>query len=393
MLSSSACPGFKQPTKPRSLGILGALAFHLAGVTACFAAPANDDFAMRSILSGTSDSASLSNADATKETGEPAHAGDPGGLSLWWEWTAPSDGLLSLSTAGSLTELGSPLDTVLAVYTGSAVGSLTPVVSNDHDTTGFGTSEVLTFVSAGTSYQIAVDSSAAFVAASEGTVMLSLSFDAGGNNDNLVNRKLLTGTHGSFLWTNRNATRETGEATHGGTGGASVWWEWTSPFNGPVTFTTEASASRTPESGQLDTLMAIYEGDGSSHASLSVISNDDNTGSNLSSLIVLNAEAGKTYYIAVDGKGAAMGEFHFCFSQGLPAHIDAIERLGDGSTRLTITTAAACRLRIEANADLANHAGWARVPNGRLNGQTGTFQFTDASSTGKDAVFYRITIP
>lgn len=270
---------------------------------------------------------------------------------------------------------------------------LTEIVSNDEDTTGLGTSRILAFVTSGTTYRIAVDSSAAFVDPAVGTVSLSLSLDVDGANDNLGNRKVLGGEHGSFLWTNRDATSEAGEATHGAAGGASVWWEWTSPFDGPVTFTTETSDINLPEGGQLDTLIAVYQGDGSSHASLTLVANDDDTGSNLSSLVILTAEAGTKYFIAVDGKNGVTGEFHFCFSRGLPAQIDAIERLGDGSTRLTITTAAACRLRIEANTDLSNPAGWTRVPTGRLNDPVGTFQFTDASSIGKDLIFYRVSNP
>ena len=386
---ADCCP----PASPRRSSLAFLLALTVAGVNCLAAAPANDAFAMATVLSGTSASDSASNSGAGKETGEPDHAGDTGGLSLWWEWTAPDDGLLTLSTAGSLTGFGLPLDTVLAIYTGSAVDGLTEVGSNDEDTTGLGTSRVLAFVSSGTTYRIAVDSPAAFAEPAVGTFALSLSLDINGANDNLADRNVLSGEHGSFFWTNRDATAEAGEATHGAAGGASVWWEWTATFDGPVTFTTETSAANVPEGGQLDTLIAVYEGDGSSHASLSVIANDDDTGSNLSSLLILNAETGKKYFIAIDGKNGASGDFHFCFSRGLPARIDAIERLGDGSTRLTITTAAACRLRIEANPDLSNPAGWSRVPSGRLNDQVGTFQFTDASSIGKDALFYRVSNP
>ncbi len=220
------------------------------------------------------------------------------------------------------------------------------------------------------------------------------SLAAAPSNDAFVMATVLSGTSASDSASNSGAGKETGEPDHAGdVGGRSLWWEWTATFDGPVTFTTETSASNLPEGGQLDTLIAVYEGDGSSHASLSVIANDDDTGSNLSSLLILNAETGKKYLIAVDGKNGAAGDFHFCFFRGLPARIDDLERLGDGSTRLTITTAAACRLRIEANPDLSNPAGWTRVPSGRLNDQVGTFQFTDASSIGQDALFYRVSNP
>ncbi len=372
------------PSLPKKVA-LGILVAVCLGSVAVMAAPANDNFSSASALTGASATDTVSNVDATKESGEDNHAGDPGGLSVWWTWTAESDGLLTLSTTGSVDEFDAPLDTVLAVYTGVAVNDLSAVVSNDQDTTGTGTSFAQLLATSGVTYYIAVDSSASFGAPVGGTVRLTLAFNAAGNNDNLADRAALSGTHDALAGTNVGATRESGEATHGGTGGASVWWEWTSSFDGPVTFSTEGSS--------IDTLMAIYEGTGDSHASLSLVANDDDSGSNLTSLILLTAEAGKTYIIAIDGKNGAVGAFNLCFSQGLPAHIDAIQRLGDGSCRLTITASAACRLQIEAKADLANPSGWARVPLGRLNDVSGTIQFTDSAAIGQDSRFYRIVAP
>jgi len=363
---------------------LSALSFTLAS-TAIAAPPANDDFANGTVLNGNTASDSVSNVEATKESNESHHAGDPGGLSVWWKWTAPSDGLLSVSTATSIDEFGAPLDTVLAIYTGSTVDNLTSVASNDQDSTGSGTSFAQALVTSGVSYRIAVDSSASFGDPIGGTINLALTFDGSGNNDHLAARTVLTGTHSSVSATNLGASRESGEATHGGTGVASLWWEWTSPFDGPVTFSTEGSS--------IDTLMAIYDGSGDSHASLSLIDNDDDSGSNLASLIVLNAEEDKTYFIAVDSKPESVGPIHLCFSQGLPATITAIERMEDGSSKLSITTSATCRLQIEANSSLSNESGWARIPLGRLNDVTGSIQVTDSSSVGQDIRFYRLVLP
>ena len=85
---------------------------------------------------------------ATREPAEPLHAGVTSSGSLWWSFDAPSAGALSLTT------LGSGIDTVLAVYTGSTVGSLTPVAANDDAT---GTSSAVSFTATeGTRYRIAV---------------------------------------------------------------------------------------------------------------------------------------------------------------------------------------------------------------------------------------------
>jgi hypothetical protein len=117
-------------------------------------APVNDNFAARTQLSGTSVTASGASKGATKESGEPNHGGNAGGKSVWWSWTAPASGTLTIDT------LGSNFDTLLGVYTGSGVSALTlvPGGSNDDNPSGgTTTSRVRIAVTAGTTYQIAVD--------------------------------------------------------------------------------------------------------------------------------------------------------------------------------------------------------------------------------------------
>ena len=115
------------------------------------ARPANDAFANRILLSGSTGSASGTSLLASKETGEPSHAGNSGGASTWWKWTAPAAGQVSLNTHGS------GFDTLLAVYTGTGVGALTPIAANANDGTPGNTSGLLFQAQAGTEYKIAVD--------------------------------------------------------------------------------------------------------------------------------------------------------------------------------------------------------------------------------------------
>jgi subtilisin family serine protease len=88
-------------------------------------AAANDHFNNAIELLGLSGTVSGDSGAATKEFGEPFHAGNEGGKSLWWYFRAPSDGSLSLSTVDS------DFDTLLAVYTGTRVNQLSLVASND----------------------------------------------------------------------------------------------------------------------------------------------------------------------------------------------------------------------------------------------------------------------
>ena len=88
------------------------------------------------------------NVNASKQEGEPNHF-SAGGRSVWWRFTPFSSGLVTITTAGS------NYDTLLAVYTGSAVNSLTQLAAND-DCIGL-QSCVTFFAVAGTTYRIAVD--------------------------------------------------------------------------------------------------------------------------------------------------------------------------------------------------------------------------------------------
>lgn len=114
--------------------------------------PVNDAFANRSSISAPNLTVAGTNTTATKESGEPNHAGNSGGKSVWWTWTPTTSGTATVSTAGS------SFDTVLGVYTGNSVGGLSGIASNDDDAAHGLTTSLVTFnTTAGTVYQIAVD--------------------------------------------------------------------------------------------------------------------------------------------------------------------------------------------------------------------------------------------
>lgn len=115
------------------------------------ARPANDLFANRIALSGASGTAVDSNVLATGETGEPHHAGNAGGKSVWWKWVATSTGQVTLDTHGS------GFDTLLAVYTGTTVNNLTPIAADDNDGSANNNSGLYFEAQSGTEYEIAVD--------------------------------------------------------------------------------------------------------------------------------------------------------------------------------------------------------------------------------------------
>jgi hypothetical protein len=117
----------------------------------------NDAFQNRIFLSGSFVVTNANNECASKEPGEFNHAANIGGKSLWWSWMAPVNGTVTVSTCGS------NFDTLLAVYTGSALNALTlvPGASNDDNGSACGVGSLQSQVQfnavAGTTYQIAVD--------------------------------------------------------------------------------------------------------------------------------------------------------------------------------------------------------------------------------------------
>jgi hypothetical protein len=125
-------------------GVSGAVVLHWAF------AQGNDNFVNGQAISGSSGSVSGSNVGATKEAGEPNHAGSTGGKSIWYFWTAPGTGPVSIDTQGS------SFDTLLGVYTGNSVAALSLVASSDDTETNL-QSRVLFTAAAGTVYRIAVD--------------------------------------------------------------------------------------------------------------------------------------------------------------------------------------------------------------------------------------------
>jgi hypothetical protein len=112
--------------------------------------PGNDGFADRTLLSGTNATFSASNLGAEKEIGEPDHAGNTGGRSVWWTWVAPAKLFVTIDT------IGSSFDTLLAVYTGDHLNQLSLVAADD-DSAGSGASRLTFTASPGLAYQIVVD--------------------------------------------------------------------------------------------------------------------------------------------------------------------------------------------------------------------------------------------
>ena len=94
---------------------------------------------------------------ATKEINEPFHANNEGGASVWWTFTAPYNGVLSVRTVNT------KVDTIMAIYQGNRMSDLSLIQSNDDDDTlkelvgNPGFSRIDQALLKGTTVKIAVD--------------------------------------------------------------------------------------------------------------------------------------------------------------------------------------------------------------------------------------------
>jgi hypothetical protein len=345
--------------------------------------PANDRFVNRMTLTGTTASTTGSNVGASKESAEPAHAGNSGGKSVWWTWTAPVSGAVTIST------MGSAFDTLLGVYTGTTVSTLGVVAANDNQ--GFFLFSTVSFTAtAGTAYQIAVDG---FGSAS-GAIQLSIKRSVPPANDAFGNRIPLSGSSVTTTGNNDNGTKEPGEPLHAGnTGGKSVWWTWTATSGGPVRVATTGS--------DFDTTLGVYTG--TTVGALTLIAGDDDGGGWPASSVTFNAVAGMSYQIAVDGfddgfgAGVASGNISLSIAEQERLRLLRPQRLPGGGYRIWVAAAdgtplnstRAARIEVHALASVNQTPNTSTRLSTALSVSSGML-WLDDSTLGQSTRFYRV---
>jgi hypothetical protein len=327
-----------------------------------FSEPPNDDFARRSVLVGFPVTATGSSRNATAESGiDASHGGIPGGQSVWWEWTSPTNGFVAISTAGS------GFNTVLAVYTGDSLGALTEVKANDNlsDQPGAFASQVTFLAAAGTRYLIAVDG----YFSQSGDIQLGIFPGDPPPNDSFANRGVLSGFFARISGANINATDEFAAGEPRLTffdalgqqleppAGNTVWWTWTAPTNGRVRLGTSEVT--------FDTRLGVYTG-GTLDALTRIAANNNRNGgfADVTSLARWEAIAGTTYQFALDGGlyGANSGRFTLTLILDRPPRIVAgsAQLANDGTLSFTVEAVPDSTLHLEASADLR---AWTRLGN------------------------------
>lgn len=111
--------------------------------------PFADLFARRGVIDSDSGVGSFDTRGTGTEAGEPEHDGKTTGRTAWATYLARENGVLTLHTQGS------DFDTLLAVYSGTTLNRLAPIIADD-DSGDFFSSRVQFMVREGERFEIAV---------------------------------------------------------------------------------------------------------------------------------------------------------------------------------------------------------------------------------------------
>lgn len=259
--------------------------------------PANDEFTNAWGLSGPAPTAYGANYSATRNDQDylpesaqevPAHFGK----SVWWRWTAPSNGLVVATT------FGSDFSAVLDVFLVTAGGLVR--LAADSGREWYRPNEVGFRAAHNTDYGILVGGDNA----DHGDITLQLSYIEKPANDDFTNAVTIPAQGAVISGTSLGATAELpDEPAHiGQPARYSVWFTWTAPLsnaamNYPVRVSTVGS--------DFDTALAVYTND--TLETLALVASNDNriAQQDFATQLSFTAIPGATYHVALDGGGSA----------------------------------------------------------------------------------------
>jgi hypothetical protein len=334
-------------------------------------APANDDYARPARINGEELQITGDNAGATRELGEPKHASNTGGHSIWHAWTAPRTGDVQL--IGVATNFFPLVD----VYAGASLATATNVPGLQYRLDTNNSVITVSFPAvAGQTYSIVVDGALG----GSGNFTLRLAYPAGPPNDLFANREILAGHLIHFIGTNSSSTAEAGEPAHAdNAGGHSVWYGWTAPVSGPVTLSVSGN--------RFFPLTDVYTGE-----AVGALTRVPRTvafrSTNLTCVVTFSAVAGRTYVLPVDGFSGLSGLFIFDLStRNLPATLQAKppSSTTPSSFSFSFTGETGRSFVVQASTNLVN---WTDVSSGTF--ASNSFLYSEAAPSGSPRRFFRV---
>ena len=286
--------------RPVGTGALLLLILVLAIPDSARAAPSNDNFADRIVLSGDPVTVDGTTSEATQEAGEPApsYYDLRGYYSVWYSWTSPSDRTVEFSIPAANPNL--------AVFTGTDLTSLSLVASSNVYSGG----RVRFHAESGTTYQIQVAAIyQSYSIYGLGPFRLTAKSLPPPTNDNFADSIALSGPSPATSGTTVSARTESGEPETGG-GGFTVWYSWTAAASSTVSATADGSDEYT--------LLAVFTGD--SIGSLVPVLNEAVWGG-----FRFQAIAGTTYRISIDTEPE--GTYQFSLFSERPSNDDRADAI------------------------------------------------------------------
>lgn len=210
---------------------------------------------------------------------------------VWFAWTAPSTGVATMSTCGTV------MDTKIAAYPGS--GCPTPgsaLACNDDYCANFA-SQINFNVTAGSVYTLQIGLYPFGATPGVGTVNMSVAAPI--TNDDCANATVVVG-QGPHPFSNIGATTgpQQGLGCGSGTCNNDVWYSWVATFTGQCQFTLCNGGVA------YDSLIAAYAGSGCPAPGSALACNDDSCG--LVSKASFNVTTGNNYMLQI-GAWAAGG--------------------------------------------------------------------------------------
>lgn len=204
--------------------------------------PINDDFTNATELTGESLEIKGTTEWSSLESGESPLAWDHysgGWYSVWWRWTAPSNGVFLVTNQPVPSVPGPPFPPTPApsvgppffqMYTGTAISNLTQVTNVAYGSPG---DAQLFRLTGGVTYYFRVSrrtfSSAPFA--------FRIFRVQPPENDDFANRILVAGTSFTVVASNHFATVEPGDPLRHELSQQTLWWRWIAPESGTYTFT------------------------------------------------------------------------------------------------------------------------------------------------------------
>lgn len=299
------------------------------GAGTLVAAPVNDNFADRIVVSSAPVTVVGTTVDGTIEPGEPPafHI-----LStVWYEWVAPRPGRVRVRIDGS------PNSVVVHMYSGTILDGLERVgwINSNFE----GNIDVQEGVAY--QFQIGPDQPVPWPRF-EGPFTLRLEYNAPPPNDHFTNRIRLTNRIERISFRNVLATLEPGEELLS-VGGYSVWYQWRAPETGMAHILMDNS---------YNTVVGVYGGSQDSVGTL--ITNSQIGGGHCWDEVTFPVVAGGFYQIAFDNCSGTPGDHALTLTLNGAARLDGPKRRPDGVMELKLYGERYRTYLLQASSNLAN---------------------------------------